>query len=224
MPVLRLPLLLFISLALLPKFAAAQDVTIYRCIGPGDTLTLRDSPCEKGEKQEARSMLRPQDPAPVATPPIKPAAPVEAPPQREVQVIYRTPPRPLYECISSDGTHYTSDNSEGNLRWVPLWSVGFPAWTHRGGSGGSRPDRPGGTPSPHPPNRPYPSPGVVIPAGGTWVRDECHALPQAEVCARLSDQRYELIRRYNSALQSERRALELEQRGIEARLANDCGN
>ena len=62
-----------------------------------------------------------------------------------------------------------------------------------------------------------------MPMGGTWVRDECHALPQQEVCARLSDQRYTLIRRYNSALQSERRQLELEQRGIEARLSNDCG-
>ena len=219
MPAPRLPLLLSLSLALLPVGATAQDVTIYRCIGPGDTLTLRDSPCEKGEKQETRSMLRPQDPAPAAAPVVKPAAPVETAPQREVQVIYRTPPRPLYECIGNDGARYTSDNSEGNLRWLPLWSVGFPTWTHRGG-GMSRPDRPGNDP----PHRPHPQPGVVLPAGGTWVRDECHALPQAEVCARLSDQRYELIRRYNSALQSERRALELEQRGIEARLANDCGN
>ena len=223
MPAPRLPLLLFILLALLPAHATAQDVTIYRCIGPGDTLTLRDSPCEAGEKQQTRSMQRPQDPARVAMPTPKPTAPVVAPSPREVKVIYRTPPRPLYECTSSDGARYPSDNSEGNLRWVPLWSVGFPAWTHRGG-GGSRPDRPGGTPSPRPPHGIYPQPGVVLPAGGTWVRDECHALPQAEVCARLYDQRYELIRRYNSALQSERRALELEQRGIEARLSNDCGN
>jgi hypothetical protein len=217
-------LLLFISLAVVPVLAKAQDVTIYRCIGPGDTLTLRDSPCAPGEKQEARSMLRPQDPAPAAAPSLKPTAPAAIAPQREVQVIYRTPPRPLYECVAGDGSRYTSDSSEGNLRWVPLWGVGYPAWTHRGSGGGTRPDHPGGISSPRPPNRPYPQPGVVLPAGGTWVRDECHALPQAEVCARLSDQRFELIRRYNSALQSERRALELEQRGIEARLANDCGN
>jgi hypothetical protein len=215
----RLTLLMLTSLSLLPLLAAAQDVTIYRCIGPGDALTLRDSPCEQGETQQTRSMQRPRDPAPVTTPRVAPAAPAATPPLREVQVIYRTPPRPLYECTSGDGTRYTSDSSEGNLRWVPLWTVGFPSWTHRGG-GMSRPDRPGNGP----PNRPYPQPGVVIPVGGTWVRDECHALPQQEVCARLSDQRYELIRRYNSALQSERRALELEQRGIEARLANDCGN
>ena len=65
---------------------------------------------------------------------------------------------------------------------------------------------------------------MILPVGTAWVRDECHALPQEEICARLSDRRYEIIRRYNSALQSERRQLELEQRGIDARIANDCGN
>ena len=59
--------------------------------------------------------------------------------------------------------------------------------------------------------------------GGTWVRDTCHQLPPQEVCARLSHRRYEIQRRYYSALQSERRELDLEQRGIDARLANDCG-
>jgi hypothetical protein len=64
---------------------------------------------------------------------------------------------------------------------------------------------------------------VVVPIGTTVVRDSCHALPQAEVCARLRDRRWELIRRYNSALQSEREELVREQRGIEARLDQDCG-
>ncbi|MCW0424877.1 hypothetical protein NB713_002820 [Xanthomonas sacchari] len=62
-----------------------------------------------------------------------------------------------------------------------------------------------------------------MPAGSTMIRDTCTALPEQEVCARLSDRRWELIRRYNSALQSERRAMETEQRGIDARLARDCG-
>ena len=55
------------------------------------------------------------------------------------------------------------------------------------------------------------------------VRDSCHALPPQEVCARLRDRRWELIRRYNSALQSERQQLMREQRGIDARLEQDCG-
>ncbi|MDH1203932.1 DUF4124 domain-containing protein, partial [Stenotrophomonas maltophilia] len=43
-----------------------------------------------------------------------------------------------------------------------------------------------------------------------------------EVCARLRDRRWELDRRYNSALQSERTAINNEQRGIDARLSRDC--
>ena len=48
-------------------------------------------------------------------------------------------------------------------------------------------------------------------------------LPQQEVCVRLRDRRWELVRRYNSALQSERQELTREQRGVEARLVQDCG-
>lgn len=221
MPLLRPALLLLgLSLTAIPAHAPAQDVTIYRCIGAAGTLTLRDSPCAKGETQEVRSMQRPKDPAPAAMPVTKPAPPPAAAPTREVQVVYRTPPRPMYECVTDEGKRYISDNGEGNPRSVPLWTLGYPMWSHRGGSGGGiKP--PGGRPSrPDYPHRP----GVVIPGGYTWVRDECHALPQEEVCSRLSDRRYEIMRRYNSALQSEIRQLELEQRGIDARIANDCGN
>ncbi|KAF1710813.1 DUF4124 domain-containing protein [Pseudoxanthomonas sacheonensis] len=213
MPLLRpIALLLGLSLAAMPARVPAQDVTIYRCIGAAGKLTLRDSPCAKGETQEVRSMQRPKDPVPTA-PPVAKAAPPPAPPPREVQVIYRSPPRPMYECVTADGEKYTSDNGEGNPRSVPLWTLGYPAWPHRGG-GGSRP----------PDDRHPHLPGVIVPGGYTWVRDECHALPQQEVCSRLSDRRYEIIRRYNSALQSDQHRLELEQRGIDARIANDCGN
>ncbi|MEG1682024.1 MAG: DUF4124 domain-containing protein, partial [Stenotrophomonas sp.] len=64
---------------------------------------------------------------------------------------------------------------------------------------------------------------VAVPMGSVLVRDSCHALPPQEVCARLRDRRWELIRRYNSALQSERQELAREQRGIDARLEQDCG-
>ena len=217
MPQLLRPSLLLLLLASMALSARlrAQEVTIYRCIGAAGKLTLRDSPCAKGETQEVRSMQRPKDPAPGALPVAKPAPPPAAPPPREVQVIYRTPPRPMYECVTAEGEHYTSDNGEGNPRSIPLWTLGYPMWSHRSGSGGG----------PRPPDdrRPH-LPGAIVPGGYTWVRDECHALPQQEVCSRLSDRRYEIIRRYNSALQSDQHRLELEQRGIDARIANDCGN
>ena len=215
------PLLVLLLLAsmVLSARLRAQEVTIYRCIGPAGKLTLRDSPCAKGETQEVRSMQRPKDPAPAALPVAK-AAPPPPQPAREVQVIYRTPPRPMYECITAEGEQFTSDNGEGNPRSVPLWTLGYPQWSHRGYAGGGQRPPDGRPPGP---GRPH-LPGVIVPGGYTWVRDECHVLPQQEVCSRLSDRRYEIIRRYNSALQSDQRRLELEQRGIDARIANDCGN
>ncbi len=64
--------------------------------------------------------------------------------------------------------------------------------------------------------------GVNVPGGNVLVRDACSLLPPREVCSRLRDRRWELDRRYNSALQSERTAISNEQRGIDARLSQDC--
>lgn len=211
--------------------AAAPEVTIYRCVGANGAVALRDSPCPKGEQQEVRAMQRPRDPPPPAVrpapvaPPAAPAAPAPAP-----QVVYLTPPRPMYECTTPEGDTYTSDNDDGNPRWVPYWA-GNPVLHHGSGYGASASvsgnlsigngtlsfqsgDR-------RPPRPPHGHGGGWAP-GGVWIRDACHALPQQEVCARLSDRRYEILRRYGSAMPSERRALDLEQRGIDARIANDC--
>ncbi|MGH8060517.1 MAG: DUF4124 domain-containing protein [Pseudoxanthomonas sp.] len=205
-----LPRLLPLLLVSLASLAHAEDVTIYRCIGPGGELALRDSPCVKGETQQVRSMTRPKDPAPGSMPIAAPRPPPAVAPVREVQVIYRTPPRPMYECVTDEGKRYVSDNGEGNPRLVPLWAAGYPRWED--GTGGFTRHRPSVVR------------GGLLPGAEVWVRDECHPLPQEEVCARLSDRRYEIIRRYNSAMPSERRDLEVEQRGIDARIANDCGN
>lgn len=63
---------------------------------------------------------------------------------------------------------------------------------------------------------------TVVPTGNVLVRDQCNALPQQDVCARLQDRRWELVRQYNSALQGERDALNREQRSVDARLQRDC--
>lgn len=238
---MRIALIACLPFALcLVRPVAAQEVVIYRCIGKQGQLTLRDSPCAPGEAQQTRSMQRPRDPAPGMRPapveshPDTPAPPV-APAER---VVYRSAPRPMYECVTPDGEHYDSDNGEGQPRWVPYWVGGYPypAWPrpHGGsvsghvsiGNGGSLSFQ-SGSPVPLPPTpRPlgHPPGNVIVPAGGVWVRDECHELPQAEVCARLSDRRHEILRRYGNAMPSERRTLDLEQRGIDARMANDCRN
>ena len=224
-----------------PATDAPAAVTIYRCIGADGAVALRDSPCRKGERQEVRSMQRPRDPAPVPAAAVTAApAPASAPTVKE-RVVYRSPPRPMYECVTPDGDAYTSDNGDGNPRWVPYWvpayGYGYGGWRGGGASvsgtvgigNGHLSITSGGGPIRVPPTPPLvrpppPSPVAgVVPAGGAWVRDECHALPQQEVCARLSDRRYEILRRYHSAMPSERDRIDLEQRGIDARMADDCG-
>ena len=81
--------------------AQAAGVTIYRCTDAQGRETLRDTPCLAGERQRARTMLRPQDPPARATPAAPPpSAPAPAAP---VRVVVATAPRPLYECTTPDG-------------------------------------------------------------------------------------------------------------------------
>ena len=237
-----------VALLALPLLAAAAahaaEITIYRCTDAQGQLTLRDTPCRKGEKQQTQEMVRPKDAPPsvrreAAAPKAEPPPAAPAP-----RYVASTPARPMYECTTPDGNRYLSDTSAGNPRWVPLWTLGYPGYsgllppprpfypggvharvrgTFDGGDGrysvriGDRPP-----PPPRPPDG-VPPPGYAAYGTGTWVHDECHALPQAEVCARLRDERWELGRRYNSALQSERGEIDRQQRGIDARLASDCG-
>lgn len=224
-----MPVFAAIALSLLlPAGAGDAQVTIYRCVGSDGRLSLRDSPCLKGETQQVRSMQRPRDPVPGAAPARPATVPTQVAPTRTT-VIYRTPPQPMYECTTPDDQRYTSASGEGNPRWVPLWTLGYPVLAHTTvvDPGHARLRVDNGLVSGS--FRSGELRHAVVPTwagqgGGTWVRDACHALPQQEVCARLSDRRYEIQRRYHSALQSERHALDLEQRGIDARLANDCEN
>jgi hypothetical protein len=176
-----------------PRPVAAQDasaeshVTVYRCIADDGSVTLRDTPCAKGTRQEARSMVRPTDAPPAPEPPAAtPPAPGPAPAPRVV-IVREPAPSPMYECTPPDNNTYTSDSPEGNPRWVPMWTLGWP-----------------------------------VPAG-TWVRDECRRMAQAETCARLRDRRDAIERRFFNAMPSERARLEVEERGIDARLGADCG-
>ncbi|HDS1605063.1 MULTISPECIES: DUF4124 domain-containing protein [Stenotrophomonas] len=215
---------------LLPSTApAAEDVRVYRCVASNGAVALQDRPCNSG-RQEVRDLQRPRDPAPrVVRSDAPPAPPDESPVMRdrEVRHVYIQPPQPLYECVRDDGQRYTSDSNEGNPRWVPLWTSVWLPHGHRGPSyPGPRPaiGTPIGPPVGEGPGYRPPAVGVgvQVPAGSVLVRDSCHALPPQEVCARLRDRRWELDRRYNSALQSERTAINNEQRGIDARLSRDC--
>ncbi|MGH8055486.1 MAG: DUF4124 domain-containing protein [Stenotrophomonas sp.] len=214
-----LPLGFLALLPILPVAAwaadppAADNVRIYRCVGANGAVSLQDAPCKGDHHQQVLDMVRPKDAPPSVIPAAAPAAAAPVI-EREVRVVTVQPPQPMYECVSPEGDRYTSDNNEGNPRWVPTWAFGYASPHHGHGPRPPRPPGSGGVPW---------HPGVAVPTGSVLVRDTCHALPQQEVCARLKDRRWELIRRYNSALQSERKTLVREQRGIEARLNQDCG-
>jgi len=230
---MRACLLLLGPLTLLPTVASAAEpppagsVRIYRCVAGNGAVALQDAPCDDTQRQQVLDMQRPQDPPPRPAPASPAPVSTSAPAERGIRIVTVQPPQPLYECISPDGGRYTSDDGVGNPRWVPLWVGGYYPPARVGGSlsgsatiGSGRISIHGGRPPGHGHPRPYPGGAAV--ATGTWVRDACHPLPQQEVCARLRDRRWELIRRYNSALQSERQDLTREQRGIEARLTRDC--
>lgn len=198
-----------------------STVIVYRCTDAGGKQSLRDTPCPRGQQQQAREMLRPQDapPRPKAVPvPREPAAP--APMQRTV---YLAPPRPMYECTTPDGDRYTSEDGAGNPRWVPLWTLGYYAVGRPSRASGidhTRPHSQPGTPMRPLSGRPH---WPIAGGGGTWVRDHCAMLPPGETCARLRDRRSAIGTRFFNAQEKERDVLRLEERAINARLDNDCG-
>ena len=207
-------------------FAAAQDTfKVYRCTGGDGRVALRDTPCPPGQAQEVRTMVTPQD-APAAAPqpaaPSPPLPPVSPPVDRLVTLRV---PTPMYQCTTPDGDTYTSDTGSGHPRWVPLWTLGYPTPVAYGtrpplavtggtvaiGDGGAVLQRPGVGPR-------------WMAGAGTWIRDTCHPLPQAEVCDRLRDERDEIGRGFFNAMPSERDLLRVQERGVKARLAADCGS
>lgn len=220
--------------------ARADDITVYRCTDAAGRVSLRDTPCPRGQQQTTREMLRPKDPPPRAAPTFRASTPAPTPTPPPRVLVVRTP-EPVYECITPDGDRYTSPHADGNPRWVPLWTLGYPVYPaapghHEGVHGrvdlGKGPVRgrvefgshlPARPPLTRPQPTPHPSGVVAAFPSGTWIRDACTRLPQAEVCARLRDRRHALDRRYNSALQSERRNITDEQRLIDARLGEECG-
>ena len=224
-PLPAIAALLPLLLAAAPLRAASTppQVTIYRCTDADGRVALRDTPCHAGSEQQVRNMLRPRDAPPAPTPAPAPeradAAPAAPAPTR---VIVVREARPLYECTMPDGERYTSDTAEGNPRWVPLWTLGWPVQADgardslaiTGGSVRIGDDAIAL-------RRPLPQP--AWPAGaGTWVRDSCHALPLAEACARLRERRDEINRQFFNAQANERDRLRPQRRSIGARLDADC--
>ena len=221
---LVVPLVAAVAFAALHALAA-DDVTIYRCIDAKGRLSLRDTPCAAGEKQETRTMVRPRDAPPRPPQATRVAEPMPEPePVAEVHDAYIVPPRPLFECHTPDGELYTSDTDEGNPRWVPVWTLGYPVYAFPGQSSGVGFSAGNGnfaiSGNTQIVTGPVISPGAY--GAGMWVRDTCYELPLSEVCDRVRDRRDEVRKRFFNAMPSERDVLRVEERGLNARLDNDC--
>ena len=248
-----LPLLLLAPAAAAQPAAGEDELTLYRCTGSDGRVAIQDFPCADDERQQVRNMLRPQDPPPSPREAAAPAtASSPAPEPAAVNVIMRTPPRAMFECVTPDGERYLSDSGEGNPRPAPVWYPAGP-WTSPGVPPGPRsagerrasgiaspgmstspgpsltaPSRgqtaPPPPPRPGPPGRPHGRPGYGYGYGhdAGMIRDACHRLPQARVCSVLSERRTEIRRRMFNAQPSERAELRDEERDITARLNEDC--
>lgn len=122
-----LTLLLLFTLAAVPASpgprAAADGVTVYRCVGAKDVVSLQDKPCKKGTQQTTLQMVRPKDapPRPVSARERQPLPP----PQEWEYEPLRTPPPPLYMCTSYDGIERESEQYDPNPRCEP-WALYHP--------------------------------------------------------------------------------------------------
>lgn len=230
----------------------AGDVTIYRCTDAQGRVAIGNVPCPGEARQEVRSMVRPVDgepgPATVAEPapvvPVRPAAQyVTLPPAQPLYECMR-PDGTSYESDSGIGEERWvpawgggwplggHDGHPGHGRPV---APGRRGGSIRQGSGLSVPpvsniSIPANPPRPDPgtatgprPRPPHTGGGIWLGGeSGRWERDACHALPQAETCARLRDRRDDIRRRFFNAQQRERDTLRVEERGLNARIDADC--
>ena len=213
---------LLLLLLLLATPAAGEELTVYRCTDASGQVALRDTPCPKGVREQARDMQRPVDPprAPVVVrsgPSPMPPAPVTG-----MRVVYVQAPRPLYQCITPEGDRYTSDDAGGNPRWVPLWTLGYPAYWPRNPLG----DRVG-APPPRPPSDGPGAPDLPPAVGvaytpGAWVRDRCVRLPETQACDVLRERKRELRDEWFDAMPTRRAQVAEEERVLAERLARTC--
>ncbi|MFQ6313089.1 DUF4124 domain-containing protein [Lysobacter capsici] len=106
--------------------AQAAEVLIYRCTDDRGQLSLRDTPCAKGQRQQTLSMARPVDPPPRTIE----ASAAPAPASRQSidsrpRVLVVRNPQPMFDCVRPDGSRYTSSNGDGNPRMVPIVDLGY---------------------------------------------------------------------------------------------------
>ena len=145
----RLLLATFLGAAIAPA-SRAGDVVIYRCTDASGALTLQNSPCPKGMKQEARTMqsvntvpMAPGQATSAPSPAIPPPAANPVPPATATAPTSvgtpapdarRLPPPVLFQCTTYDKDTYVTEDSEPASRCVALRTTGLDG-NPQGGAG-----------------------------------------------------------------------------------------
>ncbi|MFC4726594.1 hypothetical protein [Coralloluteibacterium thermophilus] len=189
-------------LLLVAATAPAEEVRVYRCTAADGSLSVQNTPCPEGQREEVRAYARPQDP-PLPPPAVlaeapAPVAAATVPPAPAVPATTVAPT--LFECVRHDGSTYLDETGAGERRWVPLWALGVSP---------RRPDVPA---------RAGESPVVAGSehAPGTWVEDVCRPLGTAESCARRREELEAVRGRVFRAQPSERARLQAREAEIVA--------
>ena len=135
-----------LPLSIAPAFA--DDVVFYRCTDAAGHLTIQNSPCPKGMRQEKKvmqgvatvPMAVPEKPAAHATT-LQPAAPTQATTENDTADAGilrdpatapvapddrpRLPPPVLFQCTTYNRDSYVTESSEPQRRCTPLRTVGL---------------------------------------------------------------------------------------------------
>lgn len=129
---------MLLALGLLPAAPAfAADVVFYRCTDAAGHLTIQNSPCPKGMREEKKAMQgistvpmgKPTKPAAPAPVPSKPQVVPDTPQERPAEIVDdgkpRLPPPVLFQCTTYDRDSYITESGEPQKRCVPLRTVGL---------------------------------------------------------------------------------------------------
>lgn len=132
-------LMLLATGLLLAAPAFADDVVFYRCTDAAGHLTIQNSPCPKGMREEKKAMqgistvpmgkptTKPATPTPVV--PSRPGAVPDVPHEEPAEAVDdgkpRLPPPVLFQCATYDRDSYITESSEPQKRCVPLRTVGL---------------------------------------------------------------------------------------------------
>jgi hypothetical protein len=201
--------------------AAAQQITVYRCVDADGRVALQDQPCPPGREAARRTVAAEADSAPLPPPPpVAGESPPASSPPMPVDAPMPTPPPELWRCVDFEGKQRFTAQPEPNGRYVPLWVVqgneaGPRGLAGRAGrpaprAGGSGPGGPGAATVP----------GALGPM--VYVEDQCFLLPPEQACRRYRDQRAEIERKRPSRSGEERRQMEAESARLLGILRDAC--